>query len=99
LKGINVCSVAGHVASDVLMATTKGGDAACSFRFAIDQGHKSTVFIRINAYGGNVEVIKRRQMRKGDYAVIEGELMNRQGHNDVITEVRCENIVIISKGN
>lgn len=99
MKGINVCGISGHVASDILFSKTRSGDSACSFRFAIDQGHKATVFIRVNVYGGNVEVIKSRQMRKGDYAVINGELMNRQGHNDVITEVRCGSIVIISRNS
>ena len=99
MKGINVCGISGHVASDILISTTKSGDDACSFRFAIDQGHKATVFVRVNAYGGNVDVIKRRNMKKGDYAIIGAELMNRQGRNDVITELRCGSIVIISKGN
>jgi len=99
LRGINVCGISGHVASDILFSATRSGDSACSFRFAIDQGHKSTVFIRVNAYGGNVDVIRDRQMQKGDYAVIDGELMNRQGHNDVITEMRCGSIVIIPRNS
>jgi single-stranded DNA-binding protein len=94
MKGTNTWTGSGNVASDVLYGETKTGDKACNFKLAIEQSHKSLVFVRINAYAGNVEVCQARRLKKGDYVVVEGELMNRRGQDDTVTEIRCKTIVI-----
>jgi single-stranded DNA-binding protein len=83
------------VAGDVLFNPTRKGDRAASFRIAIEQPHKTVVFVRINVYGGNVDAIRERGLKKGDYVVVDGELMNRRGPSDTLTEVRCSNVVIL----
>jgi hypothetical protein len=94
-KGINSFDGSGKVASEVLFSETRGGEPACSFRLAIEQSHKSTVFVRINAYGGIVDVVRRRELSSGDYCVVSGELMNRRSKDqDLLTEVRAIHIVI-----
>ena len=96
-RGTDSWNGSGVVYSDVLFAETRSGNRACSFRLAIDKKNKSRVIVRINAYGGNTVVIERRQMKRGDYCIIAGELMNRVGNGEDLTEIRCEEIVIISQ--
>jgi len=93
-KGTNVWHGSGNVASDVFYGKTKSGDDACNFKVAIEQAHKPLLYVRINVYAGHVEVCRKRQLTKGDYVVIDGELMNRRGQNDTLIEVRCKEIII-----
>lgn len=98
-KGINSFDGSGNVASEVLFSETRGGEPACSFRLAIEQSHKATVFVRVNAYGGIVEVIRRRGLSSGDYCVVSGELMNRRSREqDLLTEIRVVHLAIPSQG-
>ncbi len=96
MRGSDVWHGSGNVVTDILFSETRGGDPACSFRMAIDKAHKSTVYVRINVYGGNVHVIKKRGLDRGDYCIIGGELMNRRGQGETLTEIRCLEIVIPS---
>lgn len=94
MNGINSYACSGNIASDILFSETKSGDAACSFKLAVEQIYKPTVFIRINVYGGNVGVVKGRNAQRGDYIVVSGELMARK---QALIEVRCKDIVILSR--
>jgi len=38
------------------------------------------------------------KLSKGDFVVIDGELMNRKGQDELLTEIRCTEIVIHPKG-
>lgn len=100
-RGTNSWDGSGDVISDVLYSQTSKGEKAASFKLAINQAHKSTVFVRINVYGGNVDVIKERGLKKGDFVVIGGELMNRrgQGGSDWLTEIRCGQVVLPQLAN
>jgi len=62
----------------------------------VDIGIKKPVYVRVNVYGGNVEVIRRRNLLEGDYVIICGEMMSRQSEDRLLTEVRCGSIVIAS---
>ena len=95
-RGTNSWHGCGAVVSDVRYNNTKGGDLACSFRIAINQPYKNTLYIRVNVYGGNVVVCERRKLVIGDFVVIDGELMNRRGNDEVLIEIRCREIVIVS---
>ena len=97
MRGTNAWHGSGNVASDVSYGHTGKGEPACNFRIAVEQAHKQLTFLRVNVYGGNVEVCRLRGLQKGDYVLVQGELMNRSGHgqsNDTLTEVRCQEIVI-----
>ena len=98
MKGINETSVSGNVTGDVFFAQTGRGEDACSFRLAITQAYKTTTFVRVNVYGGHVNVCKSRKLGKGDYCVVSGELMNRKVKGELLTEIRCQEIVINPKG-
>lgn len=94
-RGTNSWNGSGNVAGELLFSQTTGkGEKAASFKIACEQAHKTTVFVRINVYGGNVDVLRERGVKKGDFVIITGELMNRRGQSDMLTEVRCSQIVI-----
>jgi hypothetical protein len=93
-RGTNSWNGSGDVITDVTYSRTRSGDEACSFRIAVNQAHKPTLYLRINVYGGNVIVCRKRNLGIGDFVVIDGELMNRKGKDDVLIEVRCQDIVI-----
>ena len=96
MKGTNVWHGSGNIASDVHFGRTGKGDEACNFRLVVEQAHKPLLYIRINVYGGNVDVCRMRNLGRGDYVVIDGELMNRKGQDEYLTEIRCREIVIAS---
>ena len=98
-RGINSWVGAGNVASDVSYGQTHSGDDACNFRVAIEQAHKNILYIRVNVYSKNTSVCRMKNLKKGDYVVVEGELMNRMGKDDVLIEIRCKEIVITDKYN
>lgn len=98
VKGINVSNISGNVTGDVFFAQTGRGEDACSFRLAISQAYKSTTFVRVNVYGGHVSVCRSRDLSRGDYCVVSGELMNRKVRGELLTEIRCLEIVINPSG-
>jgi single-stranded DNA-binding protein len=97
-RGTNSWHGSGQLVSDVKYGGTRNGGPACSFRIAINQLRKPTIYIRVNVYGGNVEVCRKFTLGKGDFVVVAGELMSRNGKDEVLTEVRCRDIVIKSEG-
>ena len=98
MKGTNGWHGSGNLSTRVSYGRTGAGDEACNFKVAVEKAHAPVVFVRINVYGGNVEVCKIRDLERGDYVVIEGELMNRKrviGSESVtLVEVRCNKIII-----
>lgn len=96
-RGTNSWSGSGNVASDVAYGRTSKEDLACNFRLAVEQGKNYTGYFRVNVYGPEALSCQRKYLGKGDYVVIEGELMNRSGEHDILTEIRCTRIVIQKK--
>jgi len=95
-RGINSWDGSGVVAGDVSFGSTKSDDLACNFRIVIEGAHNHVSYFRVNAYGQNAKFCQMRGLQKGDYVVICGELMNRAGREEILTEIRCKSIVIIS---
>lgn len=93
-RGTNSWNGSGTIVTDPVYNKTGAGGEACSFRIAVNQHHKPTLFIRINVYGGNASMCKKFLVKKGDFVVVDGELMNRQGRDEVLTEIRCHELVI-----
>jgi hypothetical protein len=52
--------------------------------------------VRVNIFGPLTLVCKDREMNKGDFVIVEGELMNRVLKNtkESVLEVRCRDIKI-----
>jgi single-stranded DNA-binding protein len=93
-RGTNAWNGSGNLSSSVSYGNTRGGDDACNFKLSIDHLYKPTLNVRVNVYGGNVDVCRRLGLKKGDFVVVDGELMNRSGHDEVLTEVRCREIIV-----
>lgn len=93
-RGTNVWVGSGNIASDVSYGVTGNGDEACNFRLAIEQAYKNVLYLRVNVYSKNASICRRKELRRGDHVVVEGELMNRRGNEDVLLEIRCKEIVI-----
>jgi hypothetical protein len=94
VKGTNSWSGSGNVAGDVFYGRTGSGDPACNFKIVIEEAHKPLVYVRINVYGGFVDICQHRELKKGNYVVVGGELMNRKGREGTLVEVRCAKLVI-----
>jgi single-stranded DNA-binding protein len=80
MRGINKVILAGNVGGRARYAETSDGDPVCTFAMASDRhsdGHVVTVWVKINAYGPGLVKTCRRYLQKGVYAIVEGELMNR----------------------
>lgn len=93
-RGTNTWSGSGNVASDVSYGTTSAGEDACNFRLAVEQGYQQISYFRVNVYSNEASACRKKNLSKGDYVVIQGELMNRKGQEDTLTEIRCRRIVI-----
>jgi single stranded DNA-binding protein len=107
VKGINRVVISGNVGHNIARSTTRNGTAACSFFIASERemmeapagsGETVTTWIRVNAYGPRLANICANLLRKGSYAIVEGELMNRRGDrgDDQLLEVRAHDIVVVT---
>ena len=93
-RGTNSWDGSGNVASDVAFGETSNMELACNFRLAVERANRQVAYFRVNVYGRSAEVCRSRDLRKGDYVIISGELMNRTGRDEILTEIRCKEIVI-----
>jgi single-stranded DNA-binding protein len=94
-RGTNAWHGSGSVCSDVVYNKTRSGEEACGFRVAINEPHKPTIYIRVNLYGSNVLGCRKLGLGKGDYVIINGELMIRMGREEELLEVRGHKISIL----
>lgn len=96
MKGINKVVVSGNVTGDIAFAKTRSGVEVCSFvmcseRTSSKGAHKA--YPKINVYLENLVALCRNRLSKGCYVIVEGELMNRDGRSEELTEVRARDIV------
>lgn len=94
-RGTNAWHGSGNVCSDVVYNKTGSGEDACGFRVAVNEPHKPTLYLRVNLYGSNVGACRKLSLGKGDFVVINGELMTRMGREEELLEVRGHKISII----
>jgi single-stranded DNA-binding protein len=96
MRGLNRVVVSGNVLARVIYAPTTSGTAACSFQLASSRTTPDavvTAFVKINVYGEQLVALCRQNLVKGVYALVEGELMNREGPHGELTEVRARDLV------
>jgi len=97
MRGANTVVVSGNVGEILHSFTKTSKKAACSFMVASQQSQMSVTWARINVYGINAEKCKER-LFKGDYILVEGELMNRRvEQKDSLLEVRGLKITFLTK--
>lgn len=98
MRGINKVVISGNVAATAHFNELRGG-LVCSFPIISDRytrGDIISAFVRINVYIDNLARICRDKVVKGGYVIVEGELMNRDGVHEELTEVRAREIVFVS---
>ena len=90
MHSINVGAWSGNVGSRIAFGQTDAGVNACAFDLAVNDGPKKDqkIWIRINVFGGLVELCKQR-LKKGVYLQVAGSVMQRKRK----LEVRAEQIV------
>lgn len=97
MRGINRWTGSGNV-GDVIFGKTRNDTSACSFMLATEKAQNEPVWVRINVYG-QLAAICGSKLNKGDYVMVDGELMNRSSKvdSDKMVEIRCMDIVFTRK--
>ena len=98
MRGINRVTLAGNVTGDINSGTMRNGTRVCSFSLACDRHNRGeiiTAFVRVNCYIDALTELVQTRLQKGDYVIIDGELMNRDGKMEELTEVRAREIVFL----
>jgi len=97
MRGVNRIVLSGAVMGPVRYAATRNGIPSCTFTVLTERhgnGEVVTVRTKVNLYGeGLVRLCKNRISIKS-YVIVEGELMNREGAESWLVEVRAKDIVI-----
>ena len=98
MRGINRVIVSGNVSDSARYHTTGSGAKCATFKLASDRrggkpGETITAWVKINIYSEALVDICSVRLKKGCYVIVEGELMNREGAQGEITEVRAKEII------
>jgi len=96
MKGHNQVWLSGYVGGKILFSSTRAGEPAFSFAISSGEGHESSIWVRVNAYGP-IAIECRDNLNKGAYCQVLGELMNRNGKYGELTEVRAKDVVIYAE--
>jgi single-stranded DNA-binding protein len=92
MRGHNFVWLSGNIGGKIVSGKTRDNEPAYSFSIATDDGVRPATWVRINTYS---QLALRCQQRvvKGIYAIVAGELMNREGKCGELTEIRAKDIV------
>jgi single-stranded DNA-binding protein len=99
MRGVNKVVISGNIGDRITYGQTGSGTQACSFSIASDRkdGREIiTAWARVNVYGDELVRDCRERLTKGGYAIVEGELMNRDGKVGELTEIRAREIVFVN---
>jgi single-stranded DNA-binding protein len=99
---VNQVKISGNVGAPISYGTTGSGAPAVSFMLASDRNKSDgagaiTVWARVNAYGPVLVSQCRAHLEKGSFVLVDGELMNRAGQHDELTEVRARRLEFTAK--
>lgn len=96
MRGVNKIVISGSVSRDVKYVKTRSGVDVCTFGLTSERGaHK--VYAKINVYMDWLVGLCKETLGVGDYVIVEGELMNRDGRSEALTEVRARDIVFVEE--
>lgn len=100
MRGLNRVIISGYVCEKINYGNTReGGAQACSFTLAssrVGQGKSVTAYIKINVYGDGLVGLCRSRLFRSAYLLVEGELMNRDGAVEELTEVRARELIFLA---
>lgn len=94
MRGLNVVAISGNVGAIEYSKTAQRQDEVCTFILAIEKARDRLTWVRVNVYGGAVQSC-REHLHRGLGVMVKGELMNRQMRENLVTEIRCEDIKFI----
>lgn len=101
MRGINLVAVSGNVTgAKPVFTTTHDGKPACSFEIASHRavsGGQVKAYLRINVYVEALVRLCESRIDKGEYVIVHGELMNRDGQHGELTEVRAREIIFVPR--
>jgi single-stranded DNA-binding protein len=103
-RGINRVIVSGNVSDSARYHETSTGSKCATFRLASDRrgarsGEVVTAWVKINIYNEPLVDICKTRLIKGVYVIVEGELMNREGAQGEVTEIRAKEIIFTDRGD
>lgn len=96
MHGVNKIVISGNVTNTIVFNKTRSGRDVCTFSMVSERqssggGHK--VYAKINVYMEGLVAVCRERLEKSVYVIVEGELMNRDGRSEELTEVRARDII------
>jgi len=103
-RGINRVVISGNCSDSARFHTTGNGAKCATFKLASDRrgikpGEIVTAWVKINVYNEALVDICQSRLAKGAYVIVEGELMNREGVQGEVTEVRAKEIIFTDRGD
>lgn len=104
MRGLNRVIISGNVSDSARFHETGGGSKCATFKLASDRrgakpGEIVTAWVKINIYSEPLVDICKTRLMKGAYVIVEGELMNREGAQGEVTEVRAKEIIFTDRGD
>ena len=98
MRGVNKIVISGNVTNATKFNTIRSGQEVCTFGLVSERSsgagsHK--VYAKINVYMEHLVTRCRDWLDTGGYVIVEGELMNRDGRSEALTEVRARDIVFV----
>ena len=102
MRGINRVLVSGNCVDVARYHTTNSGSKCATFKLASDRrgarpNELVTAWVKINIYNESLVEICQSRLQKGSYVIVEGELMNREGVQGEVTEVRAKEIIFTDR--
>jgi single-stranded DNA-binding protein len=99
VRGLNRVIISGNISDRITYSQTGASVPACSFSLASDRhtsGDVVTAWVKCNVYGEGLVRICKSRLHKGTYVLVEGELMNRDGHHGELLEVRVKDLIFLN---
>lgn len=98
MRGMNIVVLSGNVVGELIRSERP---EACSFllvsmRKGAD-GKNLEVVTRINVYARALLTIALREVGRGSYVTVRGELMNREVSHGRVTEVRAHELYVTTR--
>jgi len=101
MLGINKVILSGNVSREIYKNELTDGSDAVSFTMVSDRragGKVISARVKVNVYIDALVALCDQKLMRGGYVLVEGELMNRNGHYGKLTEVRAQEIVFLKEG-
>lgn len=100
MRGVNKVLVSGLTCERIVYSKTGNGSDACTFSLVSERpgsnGAVVSACIKCNVYSTGLVEICKWKLSSGVYVIVDGELMNRDGHAAELTEIRVRDIIFVT---